>query len=140
MNSTLVGVDASLNNLWAPIPQHLCRGGMFVSFYVLSNNLSGTLPVSLASCTTLVALGVYENRLSGEVPRHLWSALNLAVLQLSDNSFEGRILPEIANSNHSCLDFFQHRFSGSKMCRGWTASVSDFSPIIDCLDWFPSRK
>ncbi|CAI0542554.1 unnamed protein product [Linum tenue] len=84
----LDGLDISNNNLYSPIPSHICA---LESLSLSENRLLGRIPEHLSNCSMLFSLDASNNHLSGKIPRWIWKFPHLQVLDLSRNKFSGSL-------------------------------------------------
>ncbi|CAL1413235.1 unnamed protein product [Linum trigynum] len=88
----LSNLDISNNNMYSPIPPHICA--ILPGLRILSlseNQIFGGIPKHLSNCSMLYSLDASNNHLSGNIPRWIWNFPKLQVLDLSKNKFSGSL-------------------------------------------------
>ncbi|XP_066339045.1 receptor-like protein EIX2 [Miscanthus floridulus] len=91
LDTSMMSIDLSSNNLTGEIPEEIVFHDGLVNLNLSRNHLSGVVPNKIGEMQTLESLDLSRNMLSGEIPASLSNLTFLSYLDLSYNNLTGRI-------------------------------------------------
>ena len=91
LQTRMMSIDLSSNNLIGKIPEEIVLLDGLVNLNLSWNHLSGVIPNKIGEMRSLESLDLSRNMLSGEIPATLSNLTFLSYLDLSYNNLTGRI-------------------------------------------------
>ncbi|RCV36696.1 hypothetical protein SETIT_8G003000v2 [Setaria italica] len=91
LDTGMMSIDLSSNNLIGEIPEEIVVLGALVNLNLSRNHLTGVIPNKIGEMQSLQSLDFSRNKLSGEIPVSLSNITFLSDLDLSYNNLTGRI-------------------------------------------------
>ncbi|XP_066340993.1 receptor-like protein EIX1 [Miscanthus floridulus] len=91
LDTSMMSIDLSSNNLTGEIPEEIVFHDGLVNLNLSRNHLSGVVPNKIGEMQTLESLDLSRNMLFGEIPASLSNLTFLSYLDLSYNNLTGRI-------------------------------------------------
>ncbi|CAD6258614.1 unnamed protein product [Miscanthus lutarioriparius] len=91
LQTRMMSIDLSSNNLIGEIPEEIVFLDDLVNLNLSRNHLSGVVPNKIGEMQSLESLDLSRNMLSGEIPASLSNLTFLSYMDLSYNNLTGRI-------------------------------------------------